>query len=295
MTAARRQPAGRTFVRPVRITGPEGDWNRLRTDLAGHAHAVVHSRTEDWAPAAQPQRTQDAFLRARLGRRDWERYRSLRVPAVRERFAASRLLLKAAVAAVIQVAPQDVELAYTPAGRPYLPGYDAVQISLSHTGSLLLVGLATCGVIGVDAERSDRPLYGPGLCRQSCTPHEAGAVEALPRRERDAALVRLWTLKEAYSKAIGLGLGAGFTEFGFPVDAAAAHVPLCLPDGTPAAGFDRAWTFRTCPVDGGHTAGIAVADAGFGPARDVAASMALDEAVLDAVSETPGAAQESVG
>jgi 4'-phosphopantetheinyl transferase len=278
-------------VRPVRSTGPEGDWTiRLRADLAGHAHALVHSRTEDWAaPARQPPHVREALLRAELGHRDWERYLGLRVPAVRERFAASRRLLKAAVAAAVQVAPREVELAYTPAGRPYLPGYDAVHIALSHTGSLLLAGLATCGAIGVDAELSDRPLYGPGLCRQSCTPHEAGALQALPRGERDTALVRLWTLKEAYSKATGLGLAAGFTEFGFPVDAAAhvpAHVPLCCPDGTPASGFARAWTFRTCLLDGRYTAGIAVCDAGLGPTRDIAASTALDAAVLDAMSHT---------
>ena len=150
--------------------------------------------------------------------RDWERYRKLRHPAARTRFAASRLVLKHAVAAVARVRPQEVELGRTAAGRPYLHGGGTVHISLSHTENLLLVGLSTSGAVGVDAEAHDRPLYGPGLGRHMCTPHELAEVEALPQQERNPRLLRLWTLKEACSKALGVGLAARFTDFGFSTD-----------------------------------------------------------------------------
>ncbi len=241
---------------------------------------MLYARLDDW----RPERAGGPRLRALLGR-DWERFLGLTHPDVRTRFASSRVLLKFAAAVALRVPPQAVELGYTGTGRPYLRGYDGVHISLSHTDDLLLVGLATGGVIGVDAERSDRALYGPGLGRHLCTPHEVERIEALPRHERDPALVRLWTLKEAYSKAIGLGMQFRFTDFGFGAD----DPPTAVrgPDDSPGTGSE--WAFRTYLVAGGRfTVSVAVGDAGFGATDDTAAGTMLDGGIVDALTEALG-------
>ncbi|MFG3255686.1 4'-phosphopantetheinyl transferase family protein [Streptomyces sp. NPDC048172] len=265
------------------ISGPRGDWHRVRADLDRYATVVLYAHLGDW----QPQRAGNPRLRALLGR-DWARFLDLTHPGLRTRFASSRVLLKFAAASVLHVAPQDIELGYTPTGRPYLRGYDGVQISLSHTDELLLVGLATGGVIGVDAERSDRSLYGPGLGRQLCTANETELIEAMPLEERDAALLRLWTLKEAYSKAIGLGMQFRFTDFGFRPDGTPTEVRR--PDGTPGTGDE--WSFGTYLLDasdGQYTVSVAVGDAGFGGTVDHAAATTLDAGIVDALTEALGA------
>lgn len=152
-----------------------------------------------------------------------------------------------------------------------------MHISLSHTDDLLLVGLATDGAIGVDAECSDRVLYGSGLGRHMCTPYEAERIEAMPVAERNPAMLRLWTLKEAYSKAIGLGMLFRFTDFGFSPDRAPTDV--LRPDGTP--GTVGAWAFHTLSFAGRYTLGVAVGDAGFGRSTDLAAATALDPGIVD--------------
>ncbi|MEV0575697.1 MULTISPECIES: 4'-phosphopantetheinyl transferase family protein [unclassified Streptomyces] len=279
MTAPGKQSPGRTFGEPILISGPDGDWDRVRADLAEHACAVLYARLEDW----RPERAGGPRLRALLGR-DWARYLDLTHPDVRTRFASSRVLLKFAAAAALRVPPQAVELGYTPSGRPYLRGYDGVQISLSHTENLLLVGLATGAVIGVDAERSDRVLYGPGLGRHLCTPHEIELVEAMDPSERDAALIRLWTLKEAYSKAIGLGMQFRFTDFGFETDGTPTEVRR--PDGTPGTGNE--WAFRTFYLDGEYTISVAAGDSGFGGTGDTQAHTTLDGMIVDVLTEALG-------
>ncbi|WP_434597774.1 4'-phosphopantetheinyl transferase family protein [Streptomyces sp. A5-4] len=261
------------------MSGPKGDWNRVRADLAQHATALIYARLDDWLPEA----VGGPRLRALLGR-DWNRFLDLTHHEVRARFAASRVLLKFAAAAALRVRPQVVELGYTPTGRPYLLGYDGVQISLSHTEDLLLVGLATGATIGVDAERSDRALYGPGLGRYLCTPREVELLEALPVAERDPALVRLWTLKEAYSKAIGLGMQFRFTGFGFDTDDTLTGVRH--PDGTPGTGSE--WSFRTYYLEGPFTVSVAVGDAGFGVTDDTRANTMLDAGIVDALTEALG-------
>ncbi|HSM52537.1 MAG TPA: 4'-phosphopantetheinyl transferase superfamily protein, partial [Thermoanaerobaculia bacterium] len=47
------------------------------------------------------------------------------------------------------------------------------------------------------------------LARRICTGRELEHFERLPEPERDAALLRLWTCKEAGLKALGVGLAGG--------------------------------------------------------------------------------------
>ncbi|MBU6536120.1 4'-phosphopantetheinyl transferase family protein [Streptomyces sp. NPDC057245] len=279
MTARRRTASSPSFGEPIRILGRDGAWDRVRADLEENAVAVLHARLADW----RPDRAGGPRLRALLGR-DWERYLDMTHPDVRTRFAASRVLLKFAAAVALRVPPQVVELGYGPTGRPYLRGYDAVDVSLSHTEDLLLIGLSTKGLIGVDAERADRPLYTRGLHRHVCTPYEMRLLDRLPPHRREAVLVRLWTLKEAYSKAIGQGLRFRFTDFGFGGDGGPPRV--LAPDGAPGTGVE--WEFRTDSVDGGYVVSVAVSNTGFGGTRDTAAHTMLDPKVVAAVAEALG-------
>ena len=271
--------AGAGFGELIRISGPDSDWDEIRADLATYGVALLYALLADW----RPDRAGGPRLRSLLGR-DWARYLELTHPEVRVRYAASRVLLKFAAAAVLQVPAQLIELCYGPTGRPYLRGYDAVDISLSHTDDLLLVGLTTRGVIGVDAERADRQIYGPGLGKHICTPHELRLLEQCPEAERNDSLVRLWTLKEAYSKAIGQGMQFRFTDFGF----SPAGVPSTLnrPDGQPGTGSE--WAFLTCTVDAAYVVSAAVGDRGFGETEDTAALTMLDAGFIDALTEVLG-------
>ncbi|MEU3228253.1 4'-phosphopantetheinyl transferase superfamily protein [Streptomyces sp. NPDC006976] len=264
---------------PLAVTVAGTNWTAVRTELAAHGTALVYGRLDDWRPADPG----GAALRATLGR-DWARYRDITHEEIRDQFAASRLLLKHAAAAALHAEPQDLELMYGPTGRPYLRGCDQIDISLSHTDDLLLVGLTTRGLVGVDAERSDRRIYSRGLDRHICTPHERLLVSELPEEERNPSLLRLWTLKEAYSKAIGQGMRFRFTEFGFGPDGRPAQVQR--PDGTPGAGDE--WSFRTCLLvsDGlEFCVSAAVYDAGLGRTADAQITTMLDTDAVAALTE----------
>ncbi|MEU6227057.1 4'-phosphopantetheinyl transferase superfamily protein [Streptomyces sp. NPDC047042] len=273
------------FGEPLRISGRYGSWDAVRAELDEHGVTVLHARLADWRPGRVP----GPRLRTLLGR-DWARYLDLTHPDVRARFAASRILLKFAAAAAVEVAPEAVELAYHLTGRPYLRGIDAVDISLSHTDELLVVGLSSRGPIGVDAERGDRDLYGCGLADHFCTPHELDSLKILQPQRRNPELLRLWTLKEAYTKATGLGLRFPFTDFGFRTPDGQGGVRRR--DGTPATGPE--WSFRTSYVDDAYVLSTAVRDTGFGTTRDRSAHTMLDEALVDAlVSALDEEAEES--
>ncbi|MFF9770253.1 4'-phosphopantetheinyl transferase family protein [Streptomyces sp. NPDC014636] len=186
---------------------------------------LVHGTVEEWAARADahPGHPDDA-----------ERLDALRDDRMRRRFRASRLLIRTTLGALCGRDPDRVRLARTALGRPYASDLPELDFSLSHTGSLLAVAVLRGGRVGVDAERPGRPMS--VLEHRMCTPYERAGLDARGLRgaARDAELLRLWTLKEAYTKALGTGLRHPPRTFGLdsadpagrPVLRDAAGIPL---------------------------------------------------------------------
>ncbi|MGW4377907.1 4'-phosphopantetheinyl transferase family protein [Streptomyces albidoflavus] len=271
-------PARLRLPAPSHVRGPAGPWHPVRTAMERTGVAVVHTTWGEWLPAALT----DAALRPLLGR-DWQRYRRTADPTVRHRFVASRLALKCTAAAALGTDPGGLDLAYGLGGRPYLRGLDQIDVSLTHAGELIAVGVSRHGRIGVDTEPLARGLDSRRLGPYLCTAAELRALQALPADARDDETLRLWTLKEAYSKALGQGLRIGFTEFGFGRDG----TRLLTPEGTAAAGHGQ-WVFATHRVLDRHLLSVAAQDAGLDPSADIAVRTALDEGIVGAVAELLG-------
>lgn len=97
-----------------------------------------------------------------------------------------------------------------PHGKPaLLPEQSGLSFSVAHTAGALLCAVASAPV-GVDVERSDRgsPGLASRLAARYFSPAEQAALAALPEPARAAAFLQLWTLKEAYVKALGRGIAA---------------------------------------------------------------------------------------
>lgn len=249
------------------VPGPCGPWGEVLEVLAARGTVLVHGRVAGWLP----EESADHALRPLLGR-DFTRYDRITHPRVRAGFLASRLMLKHTAARVLADAPEAVELAYKPGGRPYLRGCDQIDVSLSHTGEVMVVGVTRRGLLGVDVERVARPMAGTDVESQVCTPHERALLDSLPEKSRNSALVRLWTLKEAYTKAMGQGLRLRFTEFGFTPDD--APISLRRPDGSPAAVGE--WTFASYALESAYVVSSALREEGPGVVVDLAADAAFD-------------------
>ncbi|MFD5625984.1 MULTISPECIES: 4'-phosphopantetheinyl transferase family protein [unclassified Streptomyces] len=253
MTLPGESTVGPPLHEPIEVMHGGDGWERVSRDLRECGTALLHTRLADW----RPEEEDGPGLRRLLGR-DWSRYLDVTHPDTRVRYAAFCALLRHAAGEMLGGDPGVLELSYGPAGRPYLRGCDRVDISLCHTGGLLLVGLTTRGLIGVDADLADRQLSGSGLDGHMCTPYELVSLANLPELDRNPALVRLQTLKEAYGKAIGAERRPRFTEFGFGPDG--RPVKVRRPDGTPGASAE--WAFRTFLLPNGYCVSAAVYDAG---------------------------------
>ncbi|WP_407550953.1 4'-phosphopantetheinyl transferase superfamily protein [Streptomyces sp. Pv4-95] len=266
----------------------------MREGFQRDGNVVAYTTSGEWLSAV----TTDPRMRQVLGR-DRQRYRDATEPVVRHRFAA-RLALKYTAAAALGTEAVELDLAYKTGGRPHLRGLRHVDVSLTHTGEFVAVGVSRLGRIGVDAEPLSRALSFDVLLDRVCTPAERAVLQALDVPDRRAAMLRLWTLKESYTKALGQGLRLRFTDFDLSAcierDVPEAHgTGLLAPDGTPAV--RGAWGFGTYRALRRWL--ISVACHAHGPAPGAAAhgiaddrSMALVSGLL---SGDPHPSHEGVG
>ena len=104
------------------------------------------------------------------------------------------------------------EYAVTPEGKPWFPDLPDFRFSLSHSGETVICAVGD-EELGCDVERvRDFDLQ---LAKRFFHPEEGAWIFSLPEEERRDAFFRLWTLKESYMKAVGLGFSLPMSEFAF--------------------------------------------------------------------------------
>ncbi|WP_063794521.1 4'-phosphopantetheinyl transferase superfamily protein [Kitasatospora sp. MBT63] len=167
-----------------------------------------------------------------------------------------------------------VELRRSDRGRPSLRppdgglrcGHGELDFNLSHAHGYNAIVVARGRRVGVDVERFDR-VGGRALegIAESFTPGERRQLAGLPAGGvRDRAVLRLWTLKEAYSKARGLGLGLPFDSFGFVLSGSDRVLAFEPPADDPAG----RWSFLALEPEPDLLLSVAV-EAGAEPPRAV--------------------------
>ncbi|MCR5576446.1 MAG: 4'-phosphopantetheinyl transferase superfamily protein [Oscillospiraceae bacterium] len=155
---------------------------------------------------ADPERYAQALARVSPQRR--EQIASFRVEGAKRLSLGAALLLDRLLADA-GLGPAG-GFAFGEQGKPYLPDRPGVHFSLSHSGEHVLCALADAE-IGCDVESLRK--VDLALAPRFFHPEEAAWLLSLLQREQKAAFLRLWTLKESYIKALGLGLTLPLNEF----------------------------------------------------------------------------------
>ena len=103
-------------------------------------------------------------------------------------------------------------------------GRTDIDFNVSNTSDIALVGVADSpGLrIGVDVESEDRMLNHAGLARKYLTSREQAAIASADDDAHRRAFLRLWTCKEAMSKATGQALSAPLRKLDVELDAVVA-------------------------------------------------------------------------
>ncbi|MCP8900152.1 4'-phosphopantetheinyl transferase family protein [Gilvimarinus xylanilyticus] len=162
---------------------------------------------------------------------DAEQARAQRLRSVNAKrtFISSRLLCRAILAQELDTQPQNLSIALSPAGKPYVENAPDLHFNLSHSGQWIALGVSHTGPVGVDIEQpqKQRPLL--KIAQQFFHPEEVSLLQSLPAGQCEQAFYRLWTLKEAFFKARGTGIAEGLAQVNF----AAGNTPTAPAEFTP--------------------------------------------------------------
>jgi 4'-phosphopantetheinyl transferase len=175
----------------------------------------------------------------------------------RLRSLLGRLLLRHALRS--RGVPDDgwlVELG--PYGKPRLRGPAMPEFNLSHAGDWVVCAVAPTAV-GIDIEQVRA--IDLGIAERFFQPGEYTALLAQPADQQRDYFFRLWTAKEAYVKALGLGLQRDFSSFRVTPSAAGAarlHDPYLRAQRLALAYLPCAAGYRLalCSADPGAGAGL---------------------------------------
>jgi len=143
-------------------------------------------------------------------------------PADRALFLLAHVAVRSILSTYSSIRPDVWTFETRDHGRPEITNAEApkgLRFNLSHTEGMIAVLVHRDVDAGVDVERMGRVSDHESVARSSFSAAEFAAFMELPTAQRELAFTRLWTLKEAFIKATGMGLATGLKRFSFvPTD-----------------------------------------------------------------------------
>jgi 4'-phosphopantetheinyl transferase len=134
----------------------------------------------------------------------------------RRRYVQAHVCLRQILSQYMSISAGSLKFRYTESGKPSLEntgGSSPLNFNLSHSAELAVVAVTTAPEIGVDVEQI-RPIpEWEDISRSTFHPDEADWVRSHPADRRNEAFFQVWTAKEAYVKASGLGLAHPLDSF----------------------------------------------------------------------------------
>lgn len=192
--------------------GAKRKYNGSRFRLAANQIDVWHC-----APGKLGRAGIAAALRA-LSPLERERYRRMRSPEGKLNFLAGRALARNVLGLYGSSPACKMEFAVDASGRPFIAAPRALRdmhFSLSHTSGLVVMAVAPIPEIGIDVEKSDRPIDISDVAPLVFTQSELEPLSRSSPGQARAHFFNLWTLKEAYLKARGMGFALPPRSFEF--------------------------------------------------------------------------------
>ncbi len=168
----------------------------------------------------------------------------------------AHLFLKQVLARCTGSSAEAVRFTQNRYGKPELaPGLteQPVRFNLSHAGDLVVCAVTLAHDIGVDVEHLERPVN-LSIATRFFSNQESEALVHAEASLKQPLFFRFWTLKEAYAKATGRGLGIGLDQFRFVLDPSDIRVVFHSP-GQDDPEFWQFFQFSPVP---GYLAAVAI-------------------------------------
>ena len=165
-------------------------------------------------------------------------------PADAEGFILGRGLLRRILADCLNIKPFELRFNRNAQGKPFLEDGN-LDFNVSHSRDRLLIAVTAGRAVGVDIEFRRNGLNMASIAKRWFAPEEQEFFQTLEHPED--AFFEIWAKKEAYVKALGIGIYKDLNTFAVPT----GEKPF-----SPILGTDGRWFFQTLEIDAGYAAAV---------------------------------------
>lgn len=219
-------------------------------------------------PEAVTDQAQLAYYRSILSPAERERYRRFHFDSDRQLFLLSHALVRRVLSSYVDVDPSVWQFSANEFGRPEISSPDlsqSLRFNLTHTS-----GLAACVITldtdcGIDAEKIRARGDQAGIAGKMFAETEQAELKKLEGQAFMERFFVYWTLREAYCKALGVGIARSGKDYSFERDSEGHYGIRFLHRSN---GQDGHWQFTILRPGTDHMLAVAVRSEGLS-ARDV--------------------------
>jgi len=220
-----------------------------------------------WMLDLGPDRIDDACHLALLDSAEQERATRFAFPVHRQRFIRRHATARRILARYLDCAPEAIRFAYGDYGKPCLapPQHQRrLQFSASSSEDVGCLAVTLDRAVGVDVEvptKAKREAW-RSVAKTAFHGDEAAALSRLPAERAGEVFFTLWTLKEAYCKALGTGLQS--------LEQAPSLHQIAVNDSGGACALShqgREWLCRSLALPNGTAGSLIVGERDMGPAQ----------------------------
>jgi len=137
----------------------------------------------------------------------------------RRRYLVTRALVRTVLSKYASVQPREWVFSPNAYGKPNIVNGQALDASLSfnisHTDSLIVLGVTKLRALGVDVENFDARPASIDVADRFFAPREVAELAKVQPQQQHYRFFEYWTFKESYIKARGMGLSLPLDKFSF--------------------------------------------------------------------------------
>jgi len=142
------------------------------------------------------------------------RARRMRTVQLHDRFVADHGILRILLGNYLNCEPQNIAFTTNQYGKPSILLSDCrLNFNMSHSGELTMIAICLNDEIGLDVEAVRSIPEWEEIALSHFSSQEIASIRTEPFTEQQNAFFRCWTRKEAFIKAVGMGLALPLHHF----------------------------------------------------------------------------------
>jgi len=169
----------------------------------------------------------------------------------RLRYLVTRALVRTVMSRYVTIDPKEWVFSTNAYGCPEIAnvqGREAfLSFNISHTDSLIVLGVTRRRALGVDVENFRAREVSIDIADRYFAPTEVAALNTVPPQQQQYRFFEYWTFKESYIKARRMGLSLPLDKFSFHYPNDRALEIAIDPELADDAGRWQFWQFQPRP------------------------------------------------